>query len=73
MDSRSSIDHLHQTIDNTYATIQPRNGNHGLSGGAGGNGSGAGIGIGDNHLLNNEFADYATLRNNRQPSVFNKI
>lgn len=49
LDRRNSIEHAHHPVDNTYATIQPRNA--------------------DNHPLN-DFADYATLRNNRAPSMY---
>lgn len=70
----------HSVVDNTYATIQPRNGNHsnhGLNNTPVHNAenmvvvnmsnSNALGRIHDAHI--NEFADYATLRNNRAPSV----
>lgn len=85
---RSSLEQVHhvgQSVDNTYATIQPRNNQNRLTGGGGGAGggsmrSGGGAsagGVGGAGLLlarvdphhMNEFADYATLRNNRAPSV----
>jgi len=86
LDHRSSLEQVHhvgQTVDNTYATIQPRNNQNRLTGGGGAGGgsmrSGGGAsagGVGGAGLLlarvdphMNEFADYATLRNNRAPSV----
>uniref|UniRef100_B3P4D8 GG17179 n=1 Tax=Drosophila erecta TaxID=7220 RepID=B3P4D8_DROER len=87
MDHRSSLEQVHhvgQTVDNTYATIQPRNNQNRLTGGGGAGGgsmrSGGGAsagGVGGAGLLlarvdphMNEFADYATLRNNRAPSLY---
>ncbi|XP_017083648.2 LOW QUALITY PROTEIN: cadherin-87A [Drosophila eugracilis] len=87
LDHRSSLEQVHhvgQSVDNTYATIQPRNNQNRItgSGGAGGgsmrSGGGASAGgIGGAGLLlarvdphMNEFADYATLRNNRAPSLY---
>lgn len=74
MDHCGSIENAHQTVDNTYATIQPRHGNNG----------GSGVNVASNNAHNShhrrgmeppppqhisDFADYATLRNNRVPSV----
>ncbi|EDW97645.1 cadherin-87A [Drosophila yakuba] len=87
LDHRSSLEQVHhvgQTVDNTYATIQPRNNQNRLTGGGGAGGgsmrSGGGAsagGVGGAGLLlarvdphMNEFADYATLRNNRAPSLY---
>ncbi|XP_034663045.1 cadherin-87A isoform X2 [Drosophila subobscura] len=80
---RSSLEQVHhvgQTVDNTYATIQPRNNQNRLTGGAGGGSlrSGGAVsagGVGGAGLLlarvdPHEFADYATLRNNRAPSLY---
>lgn len=79
LDHCGSIDHVHQTVDNTYATIQPRHGMHGSNGG-----NGMGVNVASNNAHNShqgrgmeppppqhisDFADYATLRNNRVPSV----
>lgn len=67
------MEHVPQTVDNTYATIQPRSGNHGGSSSAIGHGpsingsSSIHHGRMDPHI--GDFADYATLRNNRVPSV----
>lgn len=89
LDHRSSLEQVHhgQSVDNTYATIQPRNNQNRLTAGSGSNGGGGSIsmrsggagsagGIGGAGLLLtrvdphvNDFADYATLRNNRAPSV----
>lgn len=63
-------------VDNTYATIQPRHSNHGNmvatsainNGGMDALGSGNVVGM-SRGVSHNEFADYATLRNNRAPSV----
>lgn len=91
LDHRSSLEQVHhgQSVDNTYATIQPRNNQNRLTAGSGGNGGGGSIsmrsggaasggGLGGAGLLltridphGNDFADYATLRNNRAPSVSN--
>lgn len=81
MDHCGSIDHVHQTVDNTYATIQPRHPNHGSNQGGGAQ-SGIGVNVASNNVHNShhgrgleppqhisDFADYATLRNNRVPSV----
>ncbi|XP_070137828.1 cadherin-87A [Drosophila bipectinata] len=76
------VDHVGQSVDNTYATIQPRSNQNRLTGGGAGSGSmrsggasaggvaGAGLLLArvDPHM--NEFADYATLRNNRAPSLY---
>ncbi|KAH8382777.1 hypothetical protein KR009_005221 [Drosophila setifemur] len=87
LDHRSSLEQVHhvgQSVDNTYATIQPRNNQNRLTGGGGAGGgsmrSGGGAsagGVGGAGLLlarvdphMNEFADYATLRNNRAPSLY---
>ncbi|XP_043864280.1 cadherin-87A [Drosophila mojavensis] len=90
LDHRSSLEQVHhgQSVDNTYATIQPRNNQNRLTAGSGGNGGGGSIsmrsggaasggGIGGAGLLltridphGNDFADYATLRNNRAPSMY---
>ncbi|XP_061400398.1 cadherin-87A [Musca vetustissima] len=80
MDHCGSMEQQH-VVDNTYATIQPRNhgGNStGMVGGGGGGvngGQNPNNGVGpsshgriDPHM--NDFADYATLRNNRVPSMF---
>lgn len=89
LDHRSSLEQVHhgQSVDNTYATIQPRNNQNRLTAGSGSNGGAGSIsmrsggavsggGIGGAGLLQtridphaNDFADYATLRNNRAPSV----
>ncbi|KAM7364223.1 cadherin 87A isoform 3-T5 [Cochliomyia hominivorax] len=76
MDHCGSMDHVHQTVDNTYATIQPRHGNHSSNHG----GNGMGVNVASNNAHNShhsrgmeppppqhisDFADYATLRNNR--------
>lgn len=58
LDLRTSIDHLHQTVDNTYATIKPRNSNNSFSNGGG------------ERNMNNDFVGYASLRTNRQPSMY---
>lgn len=61
MESRSTNEHEHHTMDNTYATIQPRMGNHSRQ---------IELRRVDMHPPNNtDFADYATLRTNRPPSV----
>ncbi|XP_030572028.1 cadherin-87A [Drosophila novamexicana] len=90
LDHRSSLEQVHhgQSVDNTYATIQPRNNQNRLTAGSGSNGGGGSIsmrsggagsagGIGGAGLLLtrvdphvNDFADYATLRNNRAPSMY---
>ncbi|TDG52178.1 hypothetical protein AWZ03_001459 [Drosophila navojoa] len=90
LDHRSSLEQVHhgQSVDNTYATIQPRNNQNRLTAGSGGNGGGGSIsmrsggaasggGLGGAGLLltridphGNDFADYATLRNNRAPSMY---
>nr|XP_036675635.1 cadherin-87A [Drosophila suzukii] len=87
LEHRSSLEQVHhvgQSVDNTYATIQPRNNQNRLTGGGGAGGgsmrSGGGAsagGVGGAGLLlarvdphMNEFADYATLRNNRAPSLY---
>ncbi|XP_036327722.1 cadherin-87A [Rhagoletis pomonella] len=81
-DSPAQLEHHvphHSVVDNTYATIQPRNGNHGVgssvlhngenvSGGGNMNNTNALGRVHDAHI--NEFADYATLRNNRAPSMY---
>lgn len=88
LDHRTSLEQVHhgQSVDNTYATIQPRNNQNRLTAGSGSNGGGSismrsggatsAGGIGGAGLLltridphGNDFADYATLRNNRAPSV----
>ncbi|ALC46335.1 Cad87A [Drosophila busckii] len=89
LEHRSSLEQVHhgQSVDNTYATIQPRNNqnrlNAGSNGGAGsismrgtaGPASAGGIG-GAGLILarvdphGNDFSDYATLRNNRAPSMY---
>ncbi|XP_067636828.1 cadherin-87A [Eurosta solidaginis] len=83
-DSPTQLEHHvphHSVIDNTYATIQPRNGNHGLSSSTAHNGDNIGgvnnvnnndnaIGRGNHDAHISEFADYATLRNNRAPSMY---
>uniref|UniRef100_A0A1I8MKU3 Cadherin domain-containing protein n=1 Tax=Musca domestica TaxID=7370 RepID=A0A1I8MKU3_MUSDO len=76
MDHCGSMEQQH-VVDNTYATIQPRN-HVGNSGGMVGGGNGqqhpnngggpSSHGRMDPHM--NDFADYATLRNNRVPSMF---
>ncbi|XP_064554772.1 cadherin-87A isoform X4 [Drosophila montana] len=90
LDHRSSLEQVHhgQSVDNTYATIQPRNNQNRLTAGSGSNGGVGSIsmrsggaasagGIGGAGLLLtrvdphvNDFADYATLRNNRAPSMY---
>ncbi|XP_030078648.1 cadherin-87A [Drosophila hydei] len=90
LDHRSSLEQVHhgQSVDNTYATIQPRNNQNRLTAGSGSNGGAGSIsmrsggavsggGIGGAGLLQtridphaNDFADYATLRNNRAPSMY---
>lgn len=55
-------------MDNTYATIQPRNSNHTVNP-SGNNGRNLDMGRIEPHMA--DFADYATLRNNRTPSVSN--
>ncbi|XP_001989490.2 cadherin-87A [Drosophila grimshawi] len=90
LDHRSSLEQVHhgQTVDNTYATIQPRNNQNRLTAGSGSNGGAGSIsmrsggaasagGVGGTGLLlarvdphANDFADYATLRNNRAPSMY---
>ncbi|XP_062126234.1 cadherin-87A [Drosophila sulfurigaster albostrigata] len=90
LDHRSSLEQVHhgQSVDNTYATIQPRNNQNRLTAGSGSNGGGGSIsmrsggagsagGLGGAGLLLtridphvNDFADYATLRNNRAPSMY---
>ncbi|XP_075145328.1 cadherin 87A [Haematobia irritans] len=71
MDHCGSLEQQH-VVDNTYATIQPRN--HGGNGpGMVGNNPNPNIpsnnhGRIDPHMT--DFADYATLRNNRVPSMF---
>ncbi|XP_030375900.1 cadherin-87A [Scaptodrosophila lebanonensis] len=83
LEHRSSLEQVHhgQSVDNTYATIQPRNNQNRLNGGGSLRSSGAvsasaggGSSVGAGLLLTrvdphvNDFADYATLRNNRAPS-----
>ncbi|XP_068152287.1 cadherin-87A [Drosophila tropicalis] len=98
LDHRSSLEQVHhhhhhhgQSVDNTYATIQPRNnqnrigaggglssaGGGSLRNGAGGTGGVSAGGVSGTGLLlaridphSNDFADYATLRNNRAPSLY---
>ncbi|XP_013102305.2 cadherin-87A isoform X1 [Stomoxys calcitrans] len=72
MDHCGSMEQQH-VVDNTYATIQPRN--HGAGNGAGMGGNSPNPNMGSNnhgridpHMT--DFADYATLRNNRVPSMF---
>ncbi|XP_039957046.1 cadherin-87A [Bactrocera tryoni] len=83
-DSPAQLEHHvphHSVVDNTYATIQPRNGNHsnhGLNSTAVHNAENVvGVNMSNSNALGrvhdahiNEFADYATLRNNRAPSMY---
>uniref|UniRef100_A0A1A9WEW2 Cadherin domain-containing protein n=1 Tax=Glossina brevipalpis TaxID=37001 RepID=A0A1A9WEW2_9MUSC len=68
IEQRNSSDQIHHTMDNTYATIQPRNSNHTVNGNGNGNGRNLDMSRMETHMA--DFADYATLRNNRAPSMY---
>ncbi|XP_037950631.1 cadherin-87A [Teleopsis dalmanni] len=71
LDHRNNMELGHHTVDNTYATIQPRNSNHGPGSNIGITGLNSGVVVGRmDHQHMNDFADYATLRNNRAPSMY---
>uniref|UniRef100_A0A1A9VG57 Cadherin domain-containing protein n=1 Tax=Glossina austeni TaxID=7395 RepID=A0A1A9VG57_GLOAU len=67
LEQRNSSDQIHHTMDNTYATIQPRNSNHTVNP-SGNNGRNLDMTRIEPHMA--DFADYATLRNNRTPSMY---
>ncbi|XP_037891980.1 cadherin-87A [Glossina fuscipes] len=67
LEQRNSSDQIHHTMDNTYATIQPRNSNHTVNA-SGNNGRNLDMSRIEPHMA--DFADYATLRNNRTPSMY---